>query len=282
MEDHRVRFPDASYCIADNNQTVDTTRCTGNAETYTDSDTTEGAINVKGLPAGTYTLVETVAPVLHELPDAADAWYTFTISEDGVASDIADAKGGTTMLTDASGTSMNTIGDTRATGSATWKKTDIAGNALGGSTWKVTFCPDSSPNSCDEPVTITDWAPTDGSATHTECSATWACDTDSAAGSFKLTSLPWGTYTPVEQKAPNGYVADTTPRTFTIVRSKAADPIDATQLAKDVGSTENEISITSLPMTGGEWTPRNVALIGISALVLAAVSYGIVKRRRRG
>ncbi|MFR0588639.1 SpaA isopeptide-forming pilin-related protein [Bifidobacterium apri] len=92
----------------------------------------------------------------------------------------------------------------------------------------------------------------------------------------------WGTYTLVEQKAPNGYVADTTPRTFTIVRSKATDPIDATQLAKDVGAIENEISITSLPMTGGEWTPRNVALIGISALVLAAVLYGIAKRRRRG
>ncbi|KAB8299622.1 cell surface protein [Bifidobacterium apri] len=272
---------DSSYCIADNNQTIDTTRCTGNAETYTDSDAAEGVISVKGLPAGTYKLVETVAPVLHELPDAADTWYTFTISADGVTSDITDVKGDTTMLTDASGTSMNTIGDTRTTGSATWKKTDIAGIALGGSTWKVTFCPDSSPNSCDEPVTITDWAPTDGSTTHTECSATWACDTNPAAGGFKLANLPWGTYTLVEQKAPNGYVADTTPHTFIIVRSTATNPIDANQLAHDVGSIENEISITSLPMTGGEWTPRNVALIGISALVLAAVSYGIAKRRRR-
>lgn len=274
---------DTTYCIADNNQTIDTTRCTGNASTYTDTDTADGIIKVQGLPAGTYKLVETVAPALYDLPDSSDTWYTFTISPDGDASDITDASGHTTMLADASGTSMNTIGDIRQTGSATWKKTDITGNTLlPGSSWKVTFCPDNSPNSCDEPVTITDWAPTDGSTTHTECSATWACDTDPAVGGFKLTGLPWGTYTLVEQKAPNGYVADTKPHPFTIVRSTATDSIHANLLTWDVGSIENEISITSLPLTGGEWTPRIVAIIGISVLAVAAVSYGIARRRRRG
>lgn len=273
---------DTTYCIADNNQTIDTTRCTGNASTYTDTDTADGIINVQGLPAGTYKLVETVAPVLYQLPDSSDTWYTFTISSDGVASDITDASGNTTMLADASGTSMNTIGDTRQTGSATWKKTDITGkNLLGGSSWKVTFCPDSSPDSCQN-VTITDWAPTDGSTTNTACSTTWACDVDPAAGGFKLDNLPWGTYTLQEDTAPDGYIADKTSRTFIIVRAKSTSAINANLLTKDYGSIENEISITSLPLTGGEWTPRIVAMIGISVLAVAAVSYGIARRRRRG
>ncbi len=272
---------DTTYCIADNNQTIDTTRCTGNASTYTDTDTADGIINVQGLPAGTYKLVETVAPVLYQLPDSSDTWYTFTISPDGAASAITDASGSTTMLADASGTSMNTIGDIRQTGSATWKKTDIVGNPLGGSAWKVTFCPDSSPDSCQN-VTITDWAPTDGSTTNTACSTTWACDVDRAAGGFKLDNLPWGTYTLQEDTAPDGYIADKTSHTFTIVRAKSTSAIDANLLTKDVGSIENEISITSLPLTGGEWTPRIVAIIGISVLAVAAVSYGIAKRRRRG
>lgn len=272
---------DTTYCIADNNQTIDTTRCTGNASTYTDTDTADGIIKVQGLPAGTYKLVETVAPVLHELPDVADTWYTFTISADGVISDITDAKGDTTMLTDASGTSMNTIGDIRVTGSATWKKTDIVGNPLDGSAWKVTFCPDSSPDSCQN-VTITDWAPTDGSTTNTACSTTWACDVDREAGGFKLDNLPWGTYTLQEDTAPDGYIADKTSWTFPIVRARSTSAIDANLLTKDVGSIENEISITSLPLTGGEWTPRIVAIIGISVLAVAAVSYGIARRRRRG
>lgn len=272
---------DTTYCIADNNQTIDTTRCTGNASTYTDTDTADGIINVQGLPAGTYKLVETVAPVLYQLPDSSDTWYTFTISPDGAASAITDASGSTTMLADASGTSMNTIGDIRQTGSATWKKTDITGHNLRGSSWKVTFCPDSSPDSCQN-VTITDWAPTDGSTTNTACSTTWACDVDRAAGGFKLDNLPWGTYTLQEDTAPDGYIADKTSRTFTIVRAKSTSAIDATLLTKDVGSIENEISITSLPLTGGEWTPRIVAIIGISVLAVAAVSYGIARRRRRG
>ncbi|MFK3575898.1 SpaA isopeptide-forming pilin-related protein [Bifidobacterium thermacidophilum] len=272
---------DTTYCIADNNQTIDTTRCTGNASTYTDTDTADGIINVQGLPAGTYKLVETVAPVLYQLPDSSDTWYTFTISPDGAASAITDASGSTTMLADASGTSMNTIGDIRQTGSATWKKTDITGHNLRGSSWKVTFCPDSSPDSCQN-VTITDWAPTDGSTTNTACSTTWACDVDPAAGVFKLDNLPWGTYTLQEDTAPDGYIADKTSRTFTTVRAKSTSAIDATLLTKDVGSIENEISITSLPLTGGEWTPRIVAIIGISVLAVAAVSYGIARRRRRG
>ncbi|MGN0108781.1 MAG: SpaA isopeptide-forming pilin-related protein [Bifidobacterium sp.] len=280
--DSSGRETDAAYCIADNNQTIDTTRCTGNASTYTDTDTADGIINVQGLPAGTYKLVETVAPALYQLPDSSDTWYTFTISSDGGTSDITDASGSTTALADASGTSMNTIGDIRQTGSATWKKTDITGKTLlGGSSWKVTFCPDSSPDSCQN-VTITDWAPTDGSTTNTACSTTWACDVDPEAGGFKLDNLQWGTYTLQESTAPDGYIADKTSRTFTIVRAKSTIKIDANLLTKDVGSIENEISITSLPLTGGEWTPRIVAMIGVSALALAAVSYGIARRRRRG
>lgn len=272
---------DTAYCIADNNQTIDTTRCTGNASTYTDTDTADGIINVQGLPAGTYKLVETVEPALYDLPDSSDTWYTFTISTDGVASAITDASGDTTALADASGTSMNTIGDIRQTGSATWKKTDITGNALGGSSWKVTFCPDSSPDNCQN-VTVTDWAPTDGSTTNTACSTPWACDVDRVAGGFKLDNLPWGTYTLQEDTAPDGYIADKTSRTFTIVRAKSTSAIDAKLLTEDVGSIENEISITSLPLTGGEWTPKIVAMIGISVLAVAAVSYGIARRRRRG
>ena len=125
---------------------------------------------------------------------------------------------------------------------------------------------------------VTDWIDTP-SATNT-C-AKWDCDTNPGKGVITLKNLPWGKYELKETKAPAHHQLSDKTYTFTIVRASQSDPMDRTLLNIDLGSIENETSITSLPLTGGEWTPRNVVIVGLIVLGVAAVSYGIARRRRR-
>ncbi|MFR0574501.1 SpaA isopeptide-forming pilin-related protein [Bifidobacterium boum] len=269
------KITDASddvFCLADNNAQIDGSRCIGDTTTYRDSDTQSGVISVKGLPVGTYKLKETVAPTLYQL---ADTEYTFTVTTDA---STAVKIGGS--FTDVKG-SGNKILNNGMTGTVTWKKTDEKGE-LGGSQWQLILYPDYAPTTKSYEKTVIDWSDS-SSTTNSNCKPTdtWNCDVDSKAGTITLKNLPWGKYELKETKAPAGHQLSTNTYTFTIVRASQSDSMERTLLNIDLGSIENETSITSLPLTGGEWTPRNVVIAGLIVLGVAAVSYGIARRRRR-
>ncbi|MEJ5921058.1 SpaA isopeptide-forming pilin-related protein [Bifidobacterium thermophilum] len=267
------KITDASgdvFCLADNNAQIDPSRCVGDTTAYQDADGADGVISVKGLPVGTYTLKETVAPTLYQLAD--NTKYTFTVTTDASTAVKIDSS-----FTDLNGNG-NKILNMGMTGSVTWKKTDEKGDALDGSEWLLTLYPDYAPNTPKYKKTVTDWIDTT-SATNT-C-AGWNCDTNPGKGEITLKNLPWGRYELKETKAPAGHQLSTKTYGFTIVRASQSDSMDRTTLDIDLGSIENETSITSLPLTGGEWTPRNVVITGLVVLGVAAVSYGIARRRRR-
>ncbi len=271
------KITDASgevFCLADNNAQIDASRCVGDTTTYQDADGTAGVISIKGLPVGTYTLKETVAPTLYQLESTE---YKFEVTTD--ASTAVKING---SFTDRNGNG-NKILNMGMTGSVTWKKTDENGkNLLAGSQWQLTLYPDYAPTTKSYNKTVIDWSDS-SSTTNSNCAATdtWNCDVDSEAGTITLKNLPWGKYELKETKAPAHHQLSDKTYTFTIVRASQSDPMDRTLLNIDLGSIENETSITSLPLTGGEWTPRNVVIAGLIVLGVAAVSYGIARRRRR-
>lgn len=267
------KITDASgdvFCLADNNAEIDTSRCVGDTTTYQDADAQDGVISLKGLPVGTYKLKETVAPTLYQL---ADTEYTFTVTTDASTAVKIDGS-----FADVNGNG-NKILNNGMTGTVTWKKTDEKGKELDGSEWQLILYPDYAPTTKSYTKTVIDWvgAP---SATNT-CAGQWNCDVNPGKGEITLKNLPWGKYELKETKAPAGHQLATDTYTFIIVRASQSDPMDRTLLNIDWGSIENETSTTSLPLTGGEWTPRNVVIAGLIVLGVAAVSYGIARRRRR-
>lgn len=242
---------------------------------------TTGKFTVADIAAdATYKLIETSAPAGYDT--VSTPFYFIGVSDgparfvDGDGNQLAD--GNTYTYDSANG--VNLVADTRKTGGVTWKKTDEHGASLAGSEWSLAFTSDAG----GSPVTktVVDWS--DASATPACDASTSFCDTDPAAGTITLKGLEWGTYTLTETKAPAGHVLASKAYTFTIARDKSTDTVDVSKglsQAVDLGSIENETSITALPLTGGEWTPRNVVIAGLIVLGVAAVSYGIARRRRR-
>ena len=268
------KITDASgdvFCLADNNAQIDGSRCIGDTTTYRDSDTQSGVISVKGLPVGTYKLKETVAPTLYQL---ADTEYKFTVTTDASTTVKIDGS-----FTDVYGNG-NKILNNGMTGTVTWEKTDEHGVPRDGSVWQLILYPDYAPTTPSDTKIVTDWVDDTPSATNT-CAGQWNCDVNPGKGEITLKNLPWGKYELKETKAPAGHQLATDTYTFTIVRASQSDPMERTLLNINLGSIENETSITSLPLTGGEWTPRNVVIAGLIVLGVAAVSYGIARRRRR-
>ncbi|MEE8726323.1 MAG: SpaA isopeptide-forming pilin-related protein [Bifidobacterium thermacidophilum] len=258
------------FCLADNNAQIGASRCVGDTTTYQDADGTAGVISIKGLPVGTYKLKETVAPTLYQL---ADTEYTFTVTTDASTAVKIDGPSSDPKV------DGNKILNKGMTGSVTWKKTDENGVALDGSEWQLTLYPDYAPDTPKYTENVTDWIDTP-SATNT-CAGQWNCDVNPEKGVITLKNLPWGKYELKETKAPADHQLSDKTYTFTIVRASQSDSMHGTLLNIDLGSIENETSITSLPLTGGEWTPRNVVIVGLIVLGVAAVSYGIARRRRR-
>ncbi|MCF2561890.1 Ig-like domain-containing protein [Bifidobacterium boum] len=189
----------------------------------------------------------------------------------------------------------------RKAATAKWKKTEYgSGTALEGSEWKLVQYADKKSSTTESSALrvykITYTAPT-GSATQgsyamsctvgadskNRCSTRYAGKLSvtspegaSAKSVFSVSGLPWGYYVLTETKAPSGHLIGDD-----IARKSVGGKTASAVFTADYGTVTNEATITSLPMTGGEWTPRNVVIAGLIVLGVAAVSYGIARRRRR-
>ncbi|SPT53892.1 Predicted outer membrane protein [Actinomyces bovis] len=171
-----------------------------------DKNTAVGDFEVTGLPLGNYTLHEVSAPEGYT-PAKKDT--TFQIEE----------RHATTPL------DLKAIPNRRIKGVITWEKVDEDAKVLPGSIW-----------------TFTPTRPTGKAKNVTDCK-TIPCspggDQDSRAGYFRLTEVPYGTYSLVEESAPQGYVKSDEARTVTV---------------KDDGETVAIGSVTNQRLPEVSWT----------------------------
>lgn len=205
-------------------------------------------------PTAQFTIDDIKPSVLYKLEEmSAPAGYAtagpfYFTGHTHAPTYFTDAEGSNLAASDSykydSGSGVNYIADARILGTVSWQKVDAASaDPLGGSEWTLTYTPDST-DAASVTYTVSD---ADGTATCT-ASAAVLCDEDNTKGSFKLTGLQGGAYTLVESKAPDGYVIDKTPHTFTI---------SAENQSVVLGNMKNEKAVTALPLTGSVWTPRN-------------------------
>lgn len=177
---------------------------------------------------------------------------------------------------------------------AKWKKTEYgSGTALEGSEWTLTQYADANASSALRVYKITYTAPT-GSATQSSYAISCTVGTDpdnpcsaryegklsvtspsgaSALSEFSVSGLPWGYYVLTETKAPAGHVTGASIAGKTVGGSTAGSDFTI-----NYGTVTNQATITSLPMTGGVWTPRLVLTIGAGLLALSAASYALARR----
>lgn len=279
----------------------------GDALGKCDMNTEPGKFRVVDLADGTYTLTETVVPNGY----TAGGSYTVTIA-DGMAT-----------ITDASGNTIadNKIPNARNTGAISWNKvsSDPANDKkLGGSEWKLTKTESFGWNTNgvaqytaidktqQSPVTITDCKSGTGKTCSAPAEGQKIYDVDPVEGQFKLTGLEWGTYTLVETKAPDGYDADSTVRTFTFgpvegsdvtgnwnsnsVAEGTADKTGAFTTADKtydsdvfnfaVGGIKNQPGVV-LPATGGTGNSWIYAAALVAALIGVVAAGMALKVRRR-
>lgn len=177
---------------------------------------------------------------------------------------------------------------------------------LAGSEWSLAYTPYDDTTGTATTVTIKDCiALTDGSKVNCTVAEngndgqnySWAVDADTAAGKFKVTGMPWGSYVLTETKAPDGYNLDSTPHYFTVGVTNlnnngyvgiigAADASDtvgvednaANVIAINLGEIENEPGVV-LPMTGRGGLPLWAVLTGI-VLVLGVMLMAVKLRKQ--
>lgn len=281
---------------------VSSTACTASVKKFDDA--SASTFKYDSLELNTYYLLEeTKAPAGYLLGDApyyaviaressdSGAWATVT----ALSTDPMQDKVGT-QESDGAYPIYN-----RKAATATWKKTEYgSGTALEGSEWKLVQYADKTSSTTESSAlrvyTITYTAPT-GTATQGRYDMSCAVSTDTknpcskryagtlsvtspegttALSVFSVTGLPWGYYVLTETKAPARHYID-----GQIPGQSVGGDTATAAFTIDYGTVTNKTSITSLPLTGGEWTPRNVVIAGLIVLGVAAVSYGIARRRRR-
>ncbi|PRB72740.1 SpaA isopeptide-forming pilin-related protein [Arthrobacter sp. MYb213] len=144
-----------------------------------------------------------------------------------------------------------TIVNTALPGSATWTKTNVAGDLLAGAEWTVTGpLGDNS-----ETIVVTD------------CIATGCTgpDMDPAKGKFALEQLKWGSYTLEETTAPPGYIKDTKVYPFDVAGKTLNVELAAITNKQQAGPT--------LPLTGGIGRDQ-IYLLGGGVLILGLAILG--------
>ncbi len=150
-----------------------------------DADPTAGVIKVVGLPLGSYSITETIAPAGYSRDTASRTVLISSASPNGVIGTMG----------------VNDNYDFHdCLGSIMWEKRDATnGNCLqGGATFTV------SPN------------PFIGGTGNLVVVDNGPYDSDPTAGEIKILKVALGTYTVTETVAPAGYSLDTAPRTITV------------------------------------------------------------------
>ncbi|MGN6722158.1 MAG: SpaA isopeptide-forming pilin-related protein, partial [Marmoricola sp.] len=215
-----VTFPDGSvYTVVDN---TGSTPCTAAAPSGStpgvacDTDTSAGNLELDGVPAGDYTITETIPPTGYLLPASGNP-LTKTI---GIGDNTGPVNAGT--LTD-------------PLGAITWTKVGPAGlTPIGGATFQVTYPDGSVYNVADN----TGSGPACVPAAPSGSTPGVACDTNAAGGVFELDSLMTGAYTVTETAPPPGYLMPTSgnPLSATITTTSNNGPVNAGTLSDPLGS----------------------------------------------
>ena len=219
---------------------------------YRDTNLAPGAVDVEGLPWGSYSITEKTSPSGYQRLEK-----TLTFNDVSGANLKAQLK-------DATGVTKGAVTNQRLTGSVSWKKQDTSGHALSGSEWTL-----SGPG-VPASTTITDCVITGAKG---QCPSGPYADTDPAAGSFTVTGLPWDarSYSLVEKRAPAGYRLDSTSRTFVIKP-------DALQYSFSKAFTNEKVATPRLPLTGGRGA--HIFLIAGAVVSALAITTGLLRRRR--
>ncbi|NMM96862.1 hypothetical protein G1C98_1598 [Bifidobacterium sp. DSM 109960] len=132
-----------------------------------------------------------------------------------------------------------------------------------------------------------------GANTGTDGKNTWN-DSDPTPGKFTLRQLPWGEYTLVETAAPRGYTPKAEETAFTVGPTKAetgdaahnqtsSGAMQRVNLVIGLGGIVNQKTViaTAIPMTGGDWTGRDILAVGGGLALLAGICAMARKHSRR-
>ena len=204
---------------------------------------------------------------------------------------------------------IGSIANTRTLGTVTWQKvgSDDTNKPLAGSKWRLVqkAAYNAATGAYEKLATVQTYSVIDctGGSSQTQCGTgagigkdgknTWN-DSDSEAGKFTLKQLPWGEYTLVETAAPRGYTPKAEETAFTVGPTKA-EPGDAAHnqtssgamqrvnLVIDLGGIVNQKTViaTAIPMTGGDWTGRDILAVGGGLALLAGICAMAWKHSRR-
>ena len=204
---------------------------------------------------------------------------------------------------------IGSIANTRTLGTVTWQKvgSDDTNTPLAGSEWRLVqkAAYNAATGAYEKLTTVQTYSVIDctGGSSQTQCGTganngtdgknTWN-DSDSEAGKFMLKQLPWGEYTLVETAAPKGYTPKAEETAFTVGPTKAetgdaahnqtsSGAMQRVNLVIDLGGIVNQKTViaTAIPMTGGDWTGRDILAVGGGLALLAGICAMAWKHSRR-
>jgi len=216
----------ATFTVANSDNTFRRTVVDNGAN---DADPDAGQIKVMGIPLGTFTVRETVAPAGYALDD--DPTRNATVTQAALNEVIGSPLGLPPGIDDPGNTNDSDFHN--RLGSIEWEKRDEKNLLQGGATFTVV----NTANTFN--LTVVD------NGTN---------DTDPDAGQIKVINIPLATYTVTETVAPIGYALDDDPTRTVIVREG--------NLSAEIGTPLGSAPGTDDPGNGNESDFHNAPLPG--------------------